>query len=272
MKAIGVIDARVSLMRHANRIGELDPALAATLDDYVDNWRTEPHIGRWWETFDDLSEWIADNGRAPTPSDPHSAGLSPWLAVQDSVGLMSAQLQALLSLSVFPTELTSELWSVIGVLHSRGVVASRPDDRLVIDSLVARSGASVVSVAPVEVFEPQLLSYLLFVARTGRQPAAHEPSGRWIRARRTDSVLPAGLVAVLNTVPDWEGDNTVGELFSSRYARWVAASNRAGHKPNVRSNNVEERACARWAVRVRRSVRDGRLSAAEVIVAELIFV
>lgn len=267
MSKHGVIDARVSLMRDAHRIGELEPALAATLDDFVDDWRAEPRIGRWWESFEDLSNWIDANGRLPNFEDPHSAGLRPWLVGQDGHNLAPAQLSALLSLSDFPVALESELWSVIGVLHGRGVVPSRPDDRLVISSLVARSAAPSASVTPVGVRGPQLLSYLMFVARTGRQPSATEPSGRWIRTQRAATMLPEGVAEILAAVGDWRGDDVVGELFTSRHARWVTAGVRAGRKPNARSENVEERACAGWAVRVRRALRDGRLSVAEVTVA-----
>jgi len=268
MKATGVIDARVSLMREAHRIGELDQAIVTTLDNYVDNWRAEPHVGQWWESFDDLQEWIADNGRMPEPGDAGAAGLRPWLDKQDGHSLTSTQLHALLSLPQFPTALTSPLWSTICVLPSVGVVPSRGDDRLVIADLVSRC-APVVDSAAVDdlgASGPALLSYLMFVARVGRQPGANETSGRWIRAQRAASNLPAGVAAVLELVPDWRGAESMGELFAARHGRWVAAGERAGRTPRVRSENVEERVCAAWASRVRRAYRAGRLSAAEAAV------
>ena len=228
MKPQGVIDARVSLMREAQRIGELDEALAVTLDEFVDNWRAEPRIGRWWETFEDLSEWIDVNRRTPTYVDSGAAGLLPWLA-------------------------------------AAGVVPSRADDRAVINELIARAELPQIT-EPLAVLPPQapqLLSYLMFAARTGRQPTATEPNGCWIRACRTDESLAPELREILGKVGDWRGEQAVSERFERWHLRWVAAGKRAGRRPSRRSTNVEERACASWASRARRQVIDGRLSDAE---------
>tara|TARA_R110002051_G_scaffold314950_9_gene392734 strand:- start:1492 stop:2313 length:822 start_codon:yes stop_codon:yes gene_type:complete len=265
MKPQGVIDARVSLMREAQRIGELDEALAVTLDEFVDNWRAEPRIGRWWETFEDLSEWIDVNRRTPTYVDSGAAGLLPWLEQQDGSGIEPAQLSALLSLSAFPVRLTSELMPLICSMAAAGVVPSRADDRAVINELIARAELPQIT-EPLAVLPPQapqLLSYLMFAARTGRQPTATEPNGCWIRACRTDESLAPELREILGKVGDWRGEQAVSERFERWHLRWVAAGKRAGRRPSRRSTNVEERACASWASRARRQVIDGRLSDAE---------
>jgi hypothetical protein len=207
MTAHGTTDARTQLMRAADARGELDPAIAAVLDNHQPGWRTDPLDTAWAQTFTDYRDWDRRHRRAPENHDGGAAGLRPWLDAQLPIVLTVSRRRALESLRGWTAGIDGKLaWPLVIALHQAGVRPSRAADKRVIGWLVnhalATGHTAASNVPKLSGVGPQMLSLALFCARNQRLPRASEPGGRFLRnaARGKTSRATA---AVLDQLGKW---------------------------------------------------------------------
>ena len=269
-------DSRYAILRRSKDEGELDPGIAAVLTRYEPGWDQNPAHVRWWETYSDYAQWAQEHGRPPEEFDDGAAGLKVWMRSQDESRLTRKQRERLQVLPGWrgttsdPT--AAAVWGLVFGLSERGCSPRRREERIALVEQIVEvrqnfedtpefADARCIAPRVPDEFARQLFAYALFVARNNRQPAASEPSGRWIRTVRRKSTCPE-LLAALSIVPDWQALEDEPLEFTLSAKAYNAWCDQHGRRPSRRSSNPVERRSARWFERSKSDMRAGRLPAA----------
>lgn len=209
----GVTDARIHLMREADRAGQLDPAIAAVLDRYDPAWRTNPLDAAWEDVLREYRAWTRRNKRVPRHGDEGAAGLLTWLMAQsrDRDLLPVSKLRKLETLIGWDTLVlrknkNDHAWAVMRGLSEAGTVPRRRGERRVIEYMLrSTESRRTWRLRAAEGYWEQdwLLTVTLFRLRHQRFPTPREPGGRWLQQVRQRAEVNGWLDAGLDQLGKW---------------------------------------------------------------------
>lgn len=258
----GVVDARVHVLHTLQLNGELDPAIAAILDENEPGWRDDRQVTRWFETATAVREWVTRTGLTPDTDDDGATGLRPWLDKQNPVELNAAQRHELESLpgwrSTIDDPAAAPLWQTFVALIDAG---TRPTRAHEIDAAIWLAGEwrrlnPGVTLHPVRISGREAATYLdytLFRARNVREPGHGDPGSRWAGSTWNADGRPE-----LAAAPAKEA-GTAWLAAARRCSEWMRTN--GGSKPRTAGATAEERYCAGWIKRQRARAVHGLLDA-----------
>lgn len=279
---IGQADARISLLRGKLASGELDPAIAAIMDNLDTAWRKDPAITLWETSYSSYDEWSRLHRRAPEPKDPGAAGLHGWLLAQKNAAAADAltgeQLRALQNLHGWTGNIDEPAaqrhYSTAARLRNAGYPTGTLHMKARADEVLTAwaDGGGVLLDQPGLPSQGArlpglrgLFGYVFFYAQNLRRPTAGDPGAKWFTdAQRAGLIEVPWIRELLATIPGVDSEPELGSAWRGRLDKYAAFLAQNRRTPRRRGASVEERACASWYSRQMARIRNEKASVMEV--------